>query len=207
MDKVSVLRGGARIAFSMWDVGGIWLNWLINCINLLIFCMLISVSLAGDDQFLDHLPIACKDSAAILVMFDLTNRSTLNKFVLSFLQFSESIMWNDKLLIWKLCFFLFSAIVWYQRARKWNKVQIFTYTATVLCVLKLVESQLDISFFLLLIIQAAIPILIGTKFDDFAQLPLEVQWTIVNQVWFCCSSSFDLYDLAAEQMLSWNRNC
>ncbi|RWW72680.1 hypothetical protein BHE74_00019497 [Ensete ventricosum] len=94
MDKVLVVRG-ARIAFSMWDVG-------------------------GDDQFLDHVPIACKDAVAILVMFDLTNRSTLN-----------------------------NAIDWYQRARKWNK--------------------------------RAIPILIGTKFDDFAQLPLEMQWTIVNQ--------------------------
>ena len=30
--------------------------------------------------------------------------------------------------------------------------------------------------------QTAIPILIGTKFDDFAQLPLEMQWTIVNEV-------------------------
>jgi hypothetical protein len=30
--------------------------------------------------------------------------------------------------------------------------------------------------------QTAIPILIGTKFDDFAQLPLEMQRAIVNQV-------------------------
>ncbi|KAK4714195.1 hypothetical protein R3W88_020102 [Solanum pinnatisectum] len=27
----------------------------------------------------------------------------------------------------------------------------------------------------------AIPVLIGTKFDDFVQLPLDVQWTIANQ--------------------------
>ncbi|XP_042458704.1 septum-promoting GTP-binding protein 1-like [Zingiber officinale] len=95
MDKVLDIKGGARIAFSIWDVG-------------------------GDAKFLHHVPIACKDSVAILIMFDLTNRSTLN-----------------------------NVIVWYQRARKWNK--------------------------------AAIPILIGTKFDDFAQLPLEMQWAIVNQ--------------------------
>ncbi|XP_010930629.1 septum-promoting GTP-binding protein 1 [Elaeis guineensis] len=98
MDKILVVRG-ARIAFSIWDVG-------------------------GDRQFLDHLPIACKDAAAILIMFDLTSRCTLN-----------------------------NAIDWYQRARKWNKT--------------------------------AIPILIGTKFDDFAQLPLEMQWTIVNQARAC----------------------
>nr|XP_010923966.1 septum-promoting GTP-binding protein 1 [Elaeis guineensis] len=98
MDKILVVRG-ARIAFSIWDVG-------------------------GDRQFLDHLPIACKDAAAILIMFDLTSRCTLN-----------------------------NTIGWYQRARKWNKT--------------------------------AIPILIGTKFDDFVQLPLDMQWTIVNQARAC----------------------
>ncbi|KAJ0961143.1 hypothetical protein J5N97_000893 [Dioscorea zingiberensis] len=29
--------------------------------------------------------------------------------------------------------------------------------------------------------KTAIPVLIGTKFDDFVQLPLEMQWTIVNE--------------------------
>ncbi|KAF0905320.1 hypothetical protein E2562_003917 [Oryza meyeriana var. granulata] len=94
MDKTLAVRG-ARIAFSIWDV-------------------------AGDSQFLDHVPIACKDAVAILYMFDLTSRCTLTNI-----------------------------IDWYERARKWNKT--------------------------------AIPILIGTKFDDFAQLPLEMQWTIVNE--------------------------
>ncbi|RRT81611.1 hypothetical protein B296_00011835 [Ensete ventricosum] len=32
--------------------------------------------------------------------------------------------------------------------------------------------------------ETAIPVLIGTKFDDFVQLPLEMQWAIVNQVKF-----------------------
>uniref|UniRef100_A0A0D9WZK7 Septum-promoting GTP-binding protein 1 n=1 Tax=Leersia perrieri TaxID=77586 RepID=A0A0D9WZK7_9ORYZ len=94
MDKTLAVRG-ARIAFSIWDV-------------------------AGDSQFLDHVPIACKDAVAILYMFDLTSRCTLTNI-----------------------------IDWYERARKWNKT--------------------------------AIPILIGTKFDDFVQLPLEMQWTIVNE--------------------------
>ncbi|CAN6225733.1 unnamed protein product [Urochloa humidicola] len=94
MDKTMPVRG-ARIAYSIWDV-------------------------AGDVQSVDHVPIACKDAVAILYMFDLTSRCTLNNI-----------------------------IDWYERARKWNKT--------------------------------AIPILIGTKFDDFAQLPLEMQWTIVNQ--------------------------
>ncbi|GJN11583.1 hypothetical protein PR202_ga29784 [Eleusine coracana subsp. coracana] len=94
MDKTLPVRG-ARIAYTIWDV-------------------------AGDSQFVDHVPIACKDAVAILYMFDLTSRCTLNNI-----------------------------IDWYERARKWNKT--------------------------------AIPILIGTKFDDFAQLPLEMQWAIVNQ--------------------------
>ncbi|XP_010276014.1 PREDICTED: septum-promoting GTP-binding protein 1 [Nelumbo nucifera] len=94
MDKISFVRG-ARIAFSIWDVG-------------------------GDYQSLDHVPIACKDAVAILFMFDLTSRCTLN-----------------------------SVIGWYQEAKKWN--------------------------------QTAIPILIGTKFDDFIHLLPDLQRTIVTQ--------------------------
>ncbi|KAJ4829100.1 hypothetical protein Tsubulata_049172 [Turnera subulata] len=94
MDKTLLVQG-ARISFSIWDVG-------------------------GDSRSLDHLPIACKDSVAILFMFDLTSRCTLN-----------------------------SVVEWYNQARKWNRT--------------------------------AIPILIGTKFDDFVQLPPNLQWTIVTQ--------------------------
>ncbi|KAJ8443753.1 hypothetical protein Cgig2_029658 [Carnegiea gigantea] len=94
MDKTLFIRG-ARIGFSIWD-------------------------LAGDHDSLDHVPIACKDAVAILFMFDLTSRCTLN-----------------------------SVIGWYNQARKWNKT--------------------------------AIPVLIGTKFDDFVRLPPDVQWTIVTQ--------------------------
>ncbi|XP_052179280.1 septum-promoting GTP-binding protein 1 [Diospyros lotus] len=94
MDKTLVVSG-ARIAFRLWDVG-------------------------GDRTSLDQVPIACKDAVAILFMFDLTSRFTLN-----------------------------SVIGWYNEARKWN--------------------------------QTAIPILIGTKFDDFVRLPPDLQWTIVTQ--------------------------
>ncbi|KAF6175772.1 hypothetical protein GIB67_035899 [Kingdonia uniflora] len=94
VEKISFVQG-ARIAYSIWDVG-------------------------GDHKARDQIPIACKDASAILIMFDLTSRSTLN-----------------------------SVIGWYQQARKWNKT--------------------------------AIPILIGTKFDDFICLPLAMQWTIIIQ--------------------------
>ncbi|KAI7980538.1 Septum-promoting GTP-binding protein 1 [Camellia lanceoleosa] len=78
-------------------------------------------NLLGDDRSLDQIPIACKDAVAILFMFDLTIRCTLN-----------------------------IVIGWYNQARKWN--------------------------------QTTIPILIGTKFDDFVQLLPDLQWTIVTQV-------------------------
>uniref|UniRef100_A0A453BDC2 Uncharacterized protein n=1 Tax=Aegilops tauschii subsp. strangulata TaxID=200361 RepID=A0A453BDC2_AEGTS len=57
MDKTLAVRG-ARLAFNIWDV-------------------------AGDSQSADHVPIACKDAVAILFMFDLTSRCTLNKLVLA----------------------------------------------------------------------------------------------------------------------------
>jgi hypothetical protein len=52
---------------------------------------------AGDIQSIDHIPIACKDAVAILYMFDLTSRCTLNNI-----------------------------LDWYERARKWNKVGAFS---------------------------------------------------------------------------------
>ncbi|VVA98830.1 unnamed protein product [Arabis nemorensis] len=87
--------GGARISYSIWE-------------------------LEGDEKSRDQIPMACKDSVAILFMFDLTSRCTLN-----------------------------SVISWYQQARKSN--------------------------------QTAIPVLVGTKFDEFIQLPIDLQWTIASQ--------------------------
>ncbi|KFK27096.1 hypothetical protein AALP_AA8G333600 [Arabis alpina] len=95
MDKTFYVQG-VTISFTIWDVGG------------------------DEKRSKDHIPIACKDSVAILFMFDLTSRSTLN-----------------------------SVFGWYSQARKWNTT--------------------------------AIPILIGTKFDDFVRLPPNLQWTIVTQ--------------------------
>uniref|UniRef100_A0A5B7B2X7 Septum-promoting GTP-binding protein 1-like n=1 Tax=Davidia involucrata TaxID=16924 RepID=A0A5B7B2X7_DAVIN len=94
VDKTLCVRG-ARIGYSIWEV-------------------------SGDANSQNNVPIACKDSVAMLFMFDLTSRCTLN-----------------------------SVIGWYKEARKWN--------------------------------QTAIPILIGTKFDDFVQLPIDLQWTIASQ--------------------------
>ncbi|KAK7342125.1 hypothetical protein VNO80_25068 [Phaseolus coccineus] len=94
MDKTLVVKG-ARISYCIWEV-------------------------QGDGKTEDQIPMACTDSVAILIMFDLTSRCTLN-----------------------------SVLGWYKEARKWN--------------------------------QTAIPVLIGTKFDDFIQLPIDIQWTIANE--------------------------
>ncbi|XP_022850322.1 septum-promoting GTP-binding protein 1-like [Olea europaea var. sylvestris] len=95
VDKTLCVKG-AHISYSIWEVGG-------------------NVSTADD-----NIPAACKDSVAMLFMFDLTSRCTLN-----------------------------SVIPWFQQARQWN--------------------------------QTAIPVIIGTKFDDFVQLPIDLQWTIASQ--------------------------
>ncbi|KAL5865162.1 hypothetical protein ACOSQ3_002676 [Xanthoceras sorbifolium] len=94
IDK-TLLVGGARISYSIWEV-------------------------SGDAKSHNHLPIACHDSIAICIMFDLTSRCTLN-----------------------------SVVRWYQQAKRLNPT--------------------------------AIPILIGNKFDDFIQLPIDMQWTIASQ--------------------------
>lgn len=94
MDKTMYVSG-ARISYSIWEV-------------------------QGTDNSQNHLQLVCKESVAMLFMFDLTSRCTLN-----------------------------SVINWYKEARKWN--------------------------------QSAMPVLVGTKFDDFVQLPLDLQWTIAHQ--------------------------
>ncbi|KAM7485733.1 hypothetical protein LguiA_001742 [Lonicera macranthoides] len=55
MDKTLSIRG-ARISFSLWEV-------------------------AGGDSSHDHIPLACKDSVAMIFMFDLTSRCTLNSIL------------------------------------------------------------------------------------------------------------------------------
>lgn len=51
----------------------------------MISVLIANYDIVGDEKrSKDHIPIACKDSVAILFMFDLTSRSTLNRFVFSF---------------------------------------------------------------------------------------------------------------------------
>ncbi|CAK7348964.1 unnamed protein product [Dovyalis caffra] len=95
MNKTLTVKD-ARISYSLWELDG------------------------GYEGLKQQIPVACKDSVAILIMFDLTSRITLN-----------------------------SVIRWYQEARKWNRT--------------------------------AVPVIIGTKFDEFIQLPVDLQWTIASQ--------------------------
>lgn len=105
MDK-NLLVQGAQISFSIWDVGGIYIYihihnmFLINLLGLIFWfeiwlqlmkvikflCVLlleinVNAWFIGDKGSQDHVPIACKDAVAILYMFDLTSRCTLNRFV------------------------------------------------------------------------------------------------------------------------------
>ncbi|CAN0897007.1 Septum-promoting GTP-binding protein 1 [Linum grandiflorum] len=77
MDKVLEV-GGARISYSLWEVD-------------------------GGEQSREQIPVACKDSVAILIMFDLTSRVTLN-----------------------------GVMRWYQEARKWNQIVLHFVVAVVL---------------------------------------------------------------------------
>ncbi|CAN1843684.1 Septum-promoting GTP-binding protein 1, partial [Linum perenne] len=70
MDKVLEI-GGARISYSLWEFD-------------------------GGEQSREQIPVACKDSVAILIMFDLTSRVTLN-----------------------------GVMRWYQEARKWNQARAY----------------------------------------------------------------------------------
>ncbi|KAJ9551809.1 hypothetical protein OSB04_015854 [Centaurea solstitialis] len=100
MDKTLSVRG-ATISYSIWEVGG-------------------DAFSADDGGSTAAIRVACKDCVAMLFMFDLTSRCTLN-----------------------------SVISWYQQARKYN--------------------------------QTAIPVMVGSKFDDFIELPIDLQWTISSQ--------------------------
>ncbi|QHN80237.1 Septum-promoting GTP-binding protein [Arachis hypogaea] len=125
---------GARISYSIWEI-------------------------AGDEKSEDQIPLACKDSVAILIMFDLTSRCTLNRYehdLLFVLEFNLvgldefPVPTNLISILLHGCELVdFSVIGWYKEARKWNRT--------------------------------AIPVLVGTKFDDFIQLPIDMQWTIASQ--------------------------
>lgn len=58
-----------------------------------------------------------------------------------------------------------------------KKIEIFHFCR------RSIKENINVTFFLFGF-QTAIPVLIGTKFDDFAQLPLDVQWAIALQVSF-----------------------
>lgn len=95
MEKTISIRN-TEITFSIWDLG-------------------------GQREFVNMLPLVCNDAVAILFMFDLTRKSTLN-----------------------------SIKEWYRQGRGFNKT--------------------------------AIPFLVGTKYDHFANLPRADQEEITLQV-------------------------
>ena len=79
MERTITLRGN-EITFSIWDLG-------------------------GQKEFVNMLPLACNEAIAILFMFDLTRKSTLN-----------------------------SVKEWYRQARGFNKVFFFLLTLIIICI-------------------------------------------------------------------------
>lgn len=90
MDKTFFVSG-ARIYYSIWEVDGnpfcFFQKFSCFLFDLAFIAPTIDsfsfpIEKTGVEKFQDHLPLACKDSVAILFMFDLTSRCTLNKWVL-----------------------------------------------------------------------------------------------------------------------------
>ncbi|KAF3584177.1 hypothetical protein F2Q69_00030792 [Brassica cretica] len=174
--------GGARISYSIWE-------------------------LEGAERSRDLIPTACKDSVAILFMFDLTSRCTLNSVISWYQQarmsnqakyvgedeevemriLDKGISCTDKMLSMGGARISYS--IWElegaERSRdliptacKDSVAILFMFDLTSRCTLNSVISwyqQARMSN------QTAIPVMVGTKFDEFIQLPIDLQWTIASQ--------------------------
>lgn len=81
MEKSISIRG-TEITFSIWDLGGKIKERFIP-------------NISGQREFVNMLPLVCNDAIAILFMFDLSRKSTLN-----------------------------SIKEWYRQARGFNKVRL-----------------------------------------------------------------------------------
>lgn len=117
--------------------------------------------LGGQREFVSMLPLVSNDAVAILFMFDLTRKTTLN-----------------------------SVKEWYRQARGFNKVCLsscITWRRCSQCIMGMAIAQHGQSAIGIqirstrLIRQTAIPVLIGTKYDTFAALPREEQEEVTKQ--------------------------
>ncbi|KAI0795147.1 P-loop containing nucleoside triphosphate hydrolase protein [Abortiporus biennis] len=127
MEKtISVRR--TTITFSIWDLG-------------------------GQREFVNMLPLVCNDAVAILFMFDLSRKSTLN-----------------------------SVKEWYRQARGFNKYR-REYECFGVFSLPQHPFSFFVTrcSYILFSPQTAIPFLIGTKFDTFATFPRDEQEEITKQ--------------------------
>lgn len=136
MDKTLAVRG-ARIAFSIWDVAGnpgninLAISPLVGLVqmpNFQPFLMSFSGGMgAGDSQFLDHVPIACKDAVAILYMFDLTSRCTLNKLVFRSVSHHHRLRANygyiEIFVTWYLLMVFISLLQYYRLVREGKEME------------------------------------------------------------------------------------
>ena len=149
MEKTITVRR-TTITFSIWDLG-------------------------GQREFVNMLPLVCNDAVAILFMFDLSRKSTLN-----------------------------SVKEWYRQARGFNKVgQSARCPISSLARRRMLlrhggcrQDYYGLSYGRsrayethIILSQTAIPFLIGTKFDTFATFPRDEQEEITKQVCRLVNSS------------------
>lgn len=73
MEKTISIRG-TEITFSIWDLGGVLIYTCLHSVHGLIS----KCAIAGQREFVNMLPLVCNDAVAILFMFDLSRKSTLN---------------------------------------------------------------------------------------------------------------------------------
>lgn len=104
--------------------------------------------LGGQREFVSMLPLVSNDAVAILFMFDLTRKSTLN-----------------------------SIKEWYRQARGFNNVRRLSPPFLALLLSLIADRRRHLSS-----LQTAIPVLIGTKYDQFAGFARDEQEEITKQV-------------------------
>lgn len=144
MEKTISIRN-TEITFSIWDLG-------------------------GQREFVNMLPLVCNDAVAILFMFDLTRKSTLN-----------------------------SIKEWYRQARGFNKVRVSERSertrgltrrrakrvplSKLSSPMRLGQDERDGDWVMMANLkqQTAIPFLVGTKYDHFVNFAREEQEEISKQ--------------------------
>lgn len=148
MEKTITVRR-TTITFSIWDLG-------------------------GQREFVNMLPLVCNDAVAILFMFDLSRKSTLNS-VKEWYRQARGFNKVGRRLCCPCCFRLRGVVRDWDTGACQKKCWSHALSYDVQTWSRAHETHIILS-------QTAIPFLIGTKFDTFATFPRDEQEEITKQV-------------------------